>query len=115
MPTARPTGNLANSKSEGGGPTISALRIDDGKVRYRDPIVETDVTLALKSEKSATGELGPAIRFTGRGELHKRAFQIEGLSMSSLLNRKDNDPFRLQVKATGWFQRHRWSAHPGRS
>jgi uncharacterized protein involved in outer membrane biogenesis len=92
--------DFASSKSDGSAPTISTLRIDDGKLRYRDPIVETDVTLALKSEKSATGELGPAIRFTGKGELQKRAFQIEGLSMSSLLNRKDSDPFRLQVEAS---------------
>jgi len=99
-PNGKANWDFGTSKSAGAGPTVSALKIDDGKLRYRDRIVETDVTLTLQSEKSATGELSPAIRFTGKGELRKRAFQIEGVSMSSILNRKDNDPFRLQVEAS---------------
>jgi uncharacterized protein involved in outer membrane biogenesis len=89
----------APPKTEGSAPTIESLRVEDGQLRYRDPIVDTDVSLALKSERSPAGEAEPSIRFTGKGELRKRPFTIQGLAMSPLLARKTSKPFRLQVEA----------------
>lgn len=83
----------------GWAPEIGSLMIDQGKLAYEDPSVETTVSLAIDSDPDAQPGSTLTIRFAGRGSLRKEVFQIEGRAETPLSLAYQGKPYRLDVQA----------------
>jgi uncharacterized protein involved in outer membrane biogenesis len=80
-------------------PEIHSLRIENGKLTFRDPAVRTQIELALDSDRGeADGE--SSVRFTGRGSLRNQEFHLEGSAGSLLELREAGKPYRVDAKAS---------------
>ena len=84
-------------KDEAGAPRLANMRIDRGKVRYRNATIPADIKLTLQSIAAAEGK--PSLQFEGDGTLHGEAFHVEGNSIGLAELQNIDDPYRLTVKA----------------
>jgi uncharacterized protein involved in outer membrane biogenesis len=92
-------GNWQFPIGAGSSTKIGALHIDDGVVHYRDPALNSDVTLHFASAAPQSGNSQPTIHFNGRGTLQKRPFTIEGRGAALLSLRETSKPYQVQMQA----------------
>ena len=92
-------GKRASSASTGPSraPEIRTLLIKEGTLRFRDPIVGSDVVLSIDSQR--VGSDDAAIGFVGHGSLRGRKFELQGSAASLLELQRGGKPYRLNVKA----------------
>ena len=69
------------------------LDVDKGTLRYRDPQVRGDITVALQSTQAANSP--QALRFDGRGTLRGEPFTISGQGHGFSELRRIDDPYQL--------------------
>lgn len=76
-------------------PAFGSISVDNGTVRYRDPTLRGDITVALQSVQPTpdTSEL----RFTGHGVLRGEPFTLDGHGRGFSALRKVNDPYQLAL------------------
>lgn len=79
--------------SSGGG-FLGAINVDQGDVRYRDPTIPADITLAVRSVGSSD-TAAPALRFTGKGSLRDDPFTLRGEGQGLSALRRLDEPYRL--------------------
>ena len=89
----------AQSKPPTHPPEIRSLRIDRGKLVFRDPQSKTEIELAVNSDRGAEGSEAN-VRFVGQGILRNDAFHLEGRAGSLLELTASGKPYRLDVTAT---------------
>ena len=85
--------------SESNPPEIQALWIDNGKVALRDPIVETNLAVALNSERG-NSDAESIIRFSGEGSLRNEEFRLKGQADSLLELTEAGKPYRVQAQVS---------------
>jgi uncharacterized protein involved in outer membrane biogenesis len=78
-------------------PEVTAIDVDHGIVRYRDPALDADFsvsldTQAIESERSS-------LRLSGRGNLRGEPFEIEARSQGLVALRRQGDPYQLTLQA----------------
>ena len=78
-------------------PLLSAIDVDRGSIRYRDPALRADVTATLQTQ-AVEGEES-SLRFTARGTLRGEAFALDGRSAGLIALRRAGDPYRLALSA----------------
>jgi uncharacterized protein involved in outer membrane biogenesis len=78
-------------------PLLSAIDVDHGSVRYRDPSLKADVTVTLQTQ-AVEGE-GSSLRFVGRGTLRGEAFALDGRSGGLIALRRTGDPYQMTLNA----------------
>ena len=78
-------------------PLITAIDVDHGTVRYRDPALRADVSVSLQTQ-AAEGEAS-SLRFNGRGKLRDEAFELEGRSRGLVALRRAGDPYQVVLNA----------------
>jgi uncharacterized protein involved in outer membrane biogenesis len=81
-----------------GAPLLGAIDVAQGRVRYRDPTLPGDVTLAVQSKPAdANGE--SHLRFEGEGRLRGGPLRLSGTAggFSALRHLDDPYPLRLDV------------------
>jgi AsmA family protein len=87
----------ANWRFGGGGgglPGFGTITVDRGTVRYRDPTLRGDITIALQSTAAAPN--APSIlRFNGQGTLRGDRFSIAGQGRGISELRRVDDPYQL--------------------
>jgi uncharacterized protein involved in outer membrane biogenesis len=88
-----------NRPGSGWAPEIGSLTIEEGKLAYEDPAVETKVSLAIDSDPDAQQGSALTIRFAGHGSLRKEVFQIEGRAETPLSLARQGKPYQLDVQA----------------
>ncbi|MET0346692.1 MAG: AsmA family protein [Casimicrobiaceae bacterium] len=76
-------------------PLLSAVDVDHGTVRYRDPTLKTDVTATLQTQ-AAEGQ-GSSLRFMGRGTVRGEAFALDGRSAGLVALRRTGDPYQVTL------------------
>jgi uncharacterized protein involved in outer membrane biogenesis len=69
------------------------LDVDKGTLRYRDPRVRGDITVALQSTQTANAP--QSLRFEGRGTLRGEPFTISGRGRGFSELRRIDDPYQL--------------------
>ncbi|HEY6643986.1 AsmA family protein [Povalibacter sp.] len=87
-------------EDEGSGeaPQIGQLIVTDGRVEFHEPVLRTDVTLDVRSGKSAGKERAPLLA-TGEGSWRGSPFELQG-RVDSPLNLQEKDiPYRLDLRA----------------
>ena len=78
-------------------PEVTAIDVDRGTVRYRDPALRADLSMSLQTQASE-GEPS-SLRFTGRGKLRGETFELEGRSQGLAALRRQGDPYLLALHA----------------
>jgi uncharacterized protein involved in outer membrane biogenesis len=78
-------------------PEVTAIDVDRGVVRYRDPALRADLRVSLQT-KAAEGEPS-SLRFSGRGKLRGEPFELDGRSQGLVALRRGGDPYLLAVQA----------------
>ncbi len=78
-------------------PAVTAIDIDRGIVRYRDPALRADLRVSLQTQ--ATEGEPSSLRFSGRGKLRGEAVELEGRSQGLVALRRVGDPYLLVVDA----------------
>jgi hypothetical protein len=89
-------GDEEREQARGPAPVIGHLRVDDGRLAYRDPAAKTDIEIELATTAS-NGE--PRLRVKGDGQYQGGAFSLEGQGGSLLSLRDRNDPYPLTLTA----------------
>ena len=91
----------ANWQFDGGGiarwPQVTAIDVDSGTVRYRDPALRADVSVTLQTQ-AAEGEAS-SLRFSGRGKLNGEEFELEGRSGGLVALHRSGDPYQVRLNA----------------
>ena len=96
----RSTEGLANWHMDGDSapfPKITAVDVDHGIVRYRDPALDADFSVSLDTQ--ATESERTSLRLSGRGKLRGEAFELEGRSQGLAALRRQGDPYPLALQA----------------
>lgn len=75
-------------------PKFGTLTVDGGTLRYRDPALRGDLSVAVQSTVREPGS-PPALRFDGRGTLRGDRFTIEGEGHGASELREVGDPYQL--------------------
>ena len=77
-------------------PVIGTLRIDEGKIRYVDPVQKLDVDLDIST---AVGEAGKkdTLRLHGVGQLAGEPFQLQLVGGSILSLREGSEPYPVSI------------------
>ncbi|MEO5763772.1 MAG: AsmA family protein, partial [Casimicrobiaceae bacterium] len=78
-------------------PRLSAIDVDRGSVRYRDPVLQADIAVKLKTE--AVDGQASSLRFTGQGTLRGESVAIDGRSAGLLALRRTGDPYPVTLTA----------------
>jgi len=78
-------------------PDVTAIDVDHGTLRYRDPGLDADFSVKLDTE-AAEGER-TSLRLSGSGKLRGEPFEIEGSSEGLVALRKQGDPYQLSLQA----------------
>jgi AsmA family protein len=87
------------SRRSGWVPEIGSLLIENSELAYEDPIMQTQISVAIDSNTEARHDEISTIRFAGRGSLRKEVFQIEGQAETPLSLMQRGRPYRLDVHA----------------
>jgi AsmA family protein len=83
-----------SSDANGSMPGFGTLSVDKGSVRYRDPTLRGDITIALQSTPPAANA-PTQLRFDGRGTLRGDAFTLDGHGGGFSALRQVDDPYQL--------------------
>jgi uncharacterized protein involved in outer membrane biogenesis len=75
----------------GGGLPFGSIVLDQGSVRYRDPVLRADITANV----ATVPEMQSALRFEGRGTLRGEAFTISGQGRGLAQLRNVDDPYQI--------------------
>jgi uncharacterized protein involved in outer membrane biogenesis len=78
-------------------PEFRTLRVDDGRLRYRDAPRRTDVDVVVQSTAPAAGDVAPPITVTGSGHWQGSAFRVRGTAQSPLALRERARPYRVDA------------------
>jgi uncharacterized protein involved in outer membrane biogenesis len=78
-------------------PELTAIDVDRGIVRYRDPALRADVRVSLQT-RAAEGEPS-SLHFRGRGKLRGEPFELDGRSQGLVALRRQGDPYLLAMQA----------------
>jgi len=81
-------------EASGGVPAFGDISVDNGMLRYRDPVWRGDITVAVQSA-SQTPNAPQELRFDGRGTLRGEPFTINGRGHGLSALRQVNDPYAL--------------------
>lgn len=76
-------------------PLLSAIDVDRGSVRYRDPALRADIEIAVKT--SAVEGQPSTVEFTGKGKFRGEAVKIDGRSGGLVSLRRTGDPYPLTI------------------
>jgi len=79
-----------------GAPSFGDLSVHDGTVRYRDPTLRGDITVALQSTP-ASGNAPEELHFDGHGTLRGEPFTLQGRGRGFTALRQVDDPYQLAV------------------
>ena len=80
--------------TSGGGARFGTLSVDKGSIRYRDPTLRGDITIALQSTPGAAN--APSrLNFDGRGTLRGDPFTLDGHGGGFSALRQVDDPYPL--------------------
>lgn len=77
-----------------GPPGFGTLGVDNGTLRYRDPTLRGDITVALQSTQPSPN-VPSELRFNGRGVLRGDRFTLDGHGRGFSALRKVDDPYQL--------------------
>ena len=89
---------FGNEPSTGGAlPAIGRLRIEAGSVRYVDPGLKTDITVAVASV--AGDQSRDAIQVQGRGTYNGEPFTLKGQAASPLALEQKDRPYEVDLQA----------------
>ena len=77
---------------------IESLRVDDGQLRFRDAIGDTDLLVKFANESSAEGP--DMLRFSVSGKLRGQTLDANGSSTSLLRLRDESHPVSFALKGT---------------
>src|SRR5690348_17018163 len=95
--------HFAHDGLSGGVPAFGDISVQNGALRYRDPALRGDITVAVQSASPAPN-LPQELRFDGRGTLRGEPFTISGRGHGLSALRKVDDPygvaFNLRAGAT---------------
>ena len=87
-----------------GAPSLGDLSVQNGTLRYRDPTLRGDITVALQST-APSANAPEELHFDGRGTLRGDPFTIKGRGRGFSALRHVDDPYQLafdlQAGATG--------------
>ncbi len=75
----------------GGGLPFGSIVLDQGSVRYRDPVLRANITANV----ATVPEMQSALRFEGRGTLRGEAFTISGQGRGLAQLRNVDDPYQI--------------------
>jgi uncharacterized protein involved in outer membrane biogenesis len=75
-------------------PSFGDISVDKGTLRYRDPTLRGDITIAVQSTTPASNA-PEELRFDGRGTLRGDPFTITGHGRGLAALRKVDDPYQL--------------------
>ncbi len=78
-------------------PEVTAIDVDHGIVRYRDPALDADFSVSLDTE--ATEGERSSLRLSGNGKLRGEPFELEGRTQGLVALRRQGDPYRLALQA----------------
>ena len=78
-------------------PDVTAISVDHGVVRYRDPALDADFSVNLDTE--ATEGRRSSLHLSGRGKLRGEPFEIEGRSQGLVALRRQAEPYQLTLQA----------------
>lgn len=91
----------ATSSAAGAIPQVAELHVRQGQLEFHEPVLKTDVTLAVRSGKAGKGERAPLLA-DGKGSWRGYPFALEG-RVDSVLNLVDSietkKPYRMDVHA----------------
>lgn len=79
-------------------PTIGNFVVEEGVVRYRDPLYETDVTAQVSTSIPAAGER-QMLNVAAQGTYRKEEFSMTGKGATVLSMRDLQDPYPLEIHA----------------
>jgi len=79
-----------------GAPGFGTITVDRGTVRYRDPALRADITIALQSTAPAPN-VPSALRFDGDGTLRGDRFTITGQGHGFSELRRVDEPYQLNL------------------
>jgi uncharacterized protein involved in outer membrane biogenesis len=77
-------------------PKIERLAIEDGRVRFRDPLSATELDMAVSTAMGASDEQG--LRMTGRGRIQQERFELTARGGSILSLWEEGKPFPVELK-----------------
>ena len=80
--------------SSGGVPAFGDISVQNGALRYRDPVWRGDITVAVQSASPAPN-VPQELRFDGRGTLRGEPFTISGRGHGLSALRQVDDPYGL--------------------
>ena len=76
---------------------VTAIDVDRGIVRYRNPALDADVSVSVDTQ--ATENERSSLRISGRGKLRGEPFELEARSQGLVALRKQGDPYQLALQA----------------
>lgn len=79
-------------------PAITHLEIRDGRVQYRNPAIDTDVTVTLTTAEAGP-ERGPGLRVLGEGRYRGEAFTLRGETGGVLALRERTQRYPIDLRA----------------
>ena len=82
----------------GAGPHIGAIRIQNGRVRFRDPNLRLDLTADVSSVAQPDDPRG-ALRVAGSGTYRGERFSIDGTGLGLSALRNVDQPYQLKLHA----------------
>ena len=86
-------------KKSGAAPQIARLDIQDGTLTYKNPTIDTDVTVGLNT--TASGPDGyPGIKLQGHGNYRGEEFRLRGEMGGVLALRDQTRPYPISLEAT---------------
>ncbi|HMN46218.1 MAG TPA: AsmA family protein [Povalibacter sp.] len=84
--------------SSGSAPQIGQLNVSNGRLEFHEPVLKTDVTLAVRSGKPGRNERAPLLA-DGKGSWRGHPFELEGRVDSPLDLQDQEKPYRMDVRA----------------
>lgn len=77
-------------------PVVQRLRVDRSQIVFRDPAIDTDVTVALSSDSAAADPVH-ALRFQAQGKFKGQRSFAQGTGGSVLALRAQKDPYPIRA------------------
>jgi AsmA family protein len=81
-------------------PTIDALAIDRGTVKYRDPTIDTDLALEINTIDATKGDPESMVELTGKGRFKGVETRLQARGGALLTLRSADRPYPLKATAT---------------
>ncbi|HXM81417.1 MAG TPA: AsmA family protein [Burkholderiales bacterium] len=81
-------------------PTIDALAIDRGTVKYRDPTINTDLALEINTLDATKGDPESMVELTGKGRFKGMQTRLQARGGALLALRSADRPYPIKATAT---------------